>query len=405
MTDCQEALLKLLSKALFNRNREVSVADSVALLNEAKHQAVVQLAFSALDTDRLPEDAFQQWQKYTMQCASKNLRVIHKHALLHKWLSAAGIPYVILKGCASAAYYPQPDARAMGDVDFLVAEEDLERAGKVLEEHGLKPWEFEHISHIVYQTKSANGINLEMHFNLAGLPAGESGELVRACFRDVYTAASVRPIGDGQAVLPSPFHHGLVLLLHTCHHMTGEGIGLRHLCDWAVFANRFSDDEFRSLFEQPLKRIGLWKFAQTLTRVSIKYLGASEKDWAVCDERLADSLMEDILLGGNFGKKDNNRGMQTLLISDRGKNGVGRTGMLHQLVRSTNAIILLNWPKARKYKLLLPVGWIYWGFRRMLRELTGKRKKSDVKQVLTGAASRRKLYQQLGLYDRENQAE
>ena len=38
---------------------------------------------------------------------------------------------------------------------------------------------------------------------------------------------------EGEKIrIPAPFHHGLILLLHTVHHMLGEGIGLRHLCDW-----------------------------------------------------------------------------------------------------------------------------------------------------------------------------
>ena len=55
--------------------------------------------------------------------------------------------------------------------------------------------------------------------------------------------------------MPSHFHHGLNLLLHTNQHLLGEGLGLRHLCDWAVFAAGFSDEEFRELFEEKLKAV------------------------------------------------------------------------------------------------------------------------------------------------------
>lgn len=98
-------------------------------------------------------------------------------------------------------------------------------------------------------------MHLEMHFNLAGIPEGKPGELVREYSKDIYEKASLCRLNNGEAMLPSPFHHGLIILLHTCHHMTGEGIGLRHLCDWAVFVNSLSDDEFRQLFEDRLKKI------------------------------------------------------------------------------------------------------------------------------------------------------
>ena len=163
----------------------------------------------------------------------------------------------------------------------------------------------------------------EMHFKVAGLPNGHAGELMEQYFSDVFERAVLRTVGDSQMMLPSPFHHGLVLLLHTVHHMTGEGIGLRHLCDWAVFENSLSNDEFVEMYEDKLQAVGLWRFAQILTQVSIKYLGAEKREWAGETDELANQLMEDILSAGNFGVKDAGRNYQTMMISDRGKDGVG----------------------------------------------------------------------------------
>ena len=397
MRESQAVLLMLLSKALFGRTIEVRDIDSDELLNEAKSQAVIQLAYEALDKSLLSSEAATLWKESASKDIAKNIRVTYNHELMHQWLSEADIPYVILKGCSSAHYYPTPLYRSLGDVDFLVPSEYLEKTGKVLEDHGLKPSDQEHISHIVYRKQ---GMHLEMHFNLAGTPHGEAGDLVRSYMTDVYEQSSLCKIGNGEAVLPSLFHHGLILLLHTCHHLTGEGIGLRHLCDWAVFENHFSDAEFKGLFEEKLKKIGLWRFAQVLTRISINYLGAEEKAWAVCEEELAEQLMEDILTGGNFGRKDSNRSMQTLMISDRGKSGVGNVRMLTQLRKSGNNIIYTKWPNARNNKLLLPAGWVYFGGRRVIRELTGKRKKTQISNIVSGASSRRKLYKQLHLYEK-----
>lgn len=244
-------------------------------------------------------------------------------------------------------------------------------------------------------------MHYEMHFNIAGTPNGEVGDLVREYTKDIFEKAQEKTVVNGVAMLPSPFPHGLILLLRTCHHMTGEGVGLRHLCDWAVFENRFSENEFCELFEAKLKKLGLWKFAQILTRVSIKYLGADEKLWAIAEEDVVDALMEDILTGGNFGKKDSDRALQTMLISDRGKDGVGKTSMADQFQNSINELICQKWPSARKNPLLLPIGWIFFGGRRVLREVTGKRKRTDIKRLVESAGVRRDLYSQLHLYETE----
>ena len=399
MTDSQAALLLLLSKSVFGRSVLSQETNWEEVLEEAKAQAVTQLAYAALDKTMLLPHQEEKWEKSAAATLSKNIRVIHNHELLHEWMTEAGIPYVILKGCAAAAYYPIPSYRVMGDVDFLVPEDKLSDAGKMLESKGLKPWDEEHIAHVVYRKP---GMHLEMHFHVAGLPEGLAGKRMKEYFRDVFDQASPGLVGSEEAMLPSPFHHGLVLLLHTCHHMTGEGIGLRHLCDWAVFANAFSDLEFRELFEEKLKAVGLWKFAQVLTAVSEKYLGADEKAWAECEENLAEAIMEDILSSGNFGRKDYSRYDQTMLISNRGKKGIGKTSMAKQLIESTNTLVVHHWPRAGNSRILLTAGWLYFGARRLGRELLGRRRRTDLGQVIDGAAKRRNLYSQLHLYEEES---
>ena len=112
-----------------------------------------------------------------------------------------------------------------------------------------------------------------------------------------------------------------------------EHIGLRHLCDWAVFENSLSEEDFCGLFEEKLKAVGLWKYAQVLTLASIKYLGAENRMWAqIDDESVVDDLVEDIMNGENLGKKDDQRFKAGLLISSRGKNGVGKTSMFINLL-------------------------------------------------------------------------
>ena len=393
-----EILLKLLSRSLFDQKIELQSENWEDVLQEAKLQTVVQLAFAGINKSMLSADDLQKWEAASASVIANNIRIIHNHELLHKWMSESEIPYVVLKGCASASYYPIPVYRNMGDVDFLVPSDKLKQAGKALESNGLKPWNEEHIAHIVYRK---DGMHLEMHFNVAGLPEGKAGETVREYLADIFQQSALHKTENGEMVFPSPFHHGLVLLLHTCHHMTGEGIGLRHLCDWAVFVNSFSDKEFCDLFEEKLKAVGLWKFAKVLTAISIKYLGVNQKQWAQSDESLVDKLMEDILSGGNFGIKEVGRGLQTMLISDRGKNGVGHTSMQSQFVHSVNNVVRHHWPKAKNHPALLPAGWVYFGGRRIIREMTGKRRKTNVSKLVEDSSRRRDLYSQLHLYESE----
>ena len=120
--------------------------------------------------------------------------------------------------------------------------EDLEKAGQVLESKGFKKFGELHIHHIAYIREN---LEVEMHFAVGGIPSSAPGERVRNAFADILEQSKEIQLEGGRVRVPSDFHHGLSLLLHTNQHLQGDGIGLRHLCDWAVFAGKFSDREFR----------------------------------------------------------------------------------------------------------------------------------------------------------------
>jgi hypothetical protein len=398
LTLTESTLLLLLSHALFETPVDISDdgIDWKEVEREAKAQAVFPLAFHKLNT--LPSEIQSEIQMQIMKMVANNMKVEWNHLYTNDRMNEGHIPYVILKGCASAYYYPEPIYRSMGDVDILVSHENLASADKILRRDGLVPWEQNHICHIVYKKP---GMHLELHFEPAGVPEGKAGELVRSYLEDIFDTSVVVKAGDGTLRVPDDFHHGLVLLLHTCHHLTGEGIGLRHLCDWAVFVNRLSNDTFKALFEEKLKAIGLWRFAQLLCQLSSCYLGLPEQEWAMqdVDEELLYAMIQDIFEGGNFGCKDSQRVHETMIISNRGKNGVGHSSMLRQFFSSMNHIVYLNWPISVKAKVLLPLGWFFYGGRYMIRVLIGKRKGINITKMVSSAMERREIYKDLHLYE------
>ena len=206
--------------------------------------------------------------------------------------------------------------------------------------------------------------------------------------------------------VPDPFHHGLIMLLHTASHLTSEGIGLRHLCDWAVFAASLSDAEFRDLFEKKLKDFGLWQYAQALTMLGVRFLGAPKRVWAleaVESKKLSveqlDGLMDDILNGGNFGTKDMNRYREIKYISDRGENTVSKNGILSQAFQSMNHKVRADYRTLGRYKLLMPIGYLAEMVKYTGLLAAGKRKSSGSKAMLREAKARKNLYRNLKLFE------
>lgn len=393
----QKTLLSLLGHHLFSTPFTPDPdTDWREVIRESKWQSVLVLAFQSHKDLALSDDLRESLQKKLKYSTLSNIKCFKDHAYIHSLMTRNNIPYCMLKGAVSASYYPDPLWRGMGDVDFYVHPEDIERAMEVFVADGFTRVDKNHPYHIVLKK---GDIHCEMHFEPIAAPYGRVGEIYRAYWKDIREKASVASDMLAEYKAPSPFHHGLITLAHIQNHLVAEGIGLRHLCDWAVFANAFSEEEFVSIFEEPLKRVGLWRFACILSLAASEYLGMPYRKWMGNERDLATELIGDILLGGNFGRKNTQRQYEALFISDRGKNGM-KTNRFVQAFRSLNYIVRGHWRIVNKIPLLYPIGWVYFSFRYLFRLITGKRK-LDLADTYKQSGKRKKFYKKLRIFDPE----
>lgn len=393
----EKTLLDILANNLFKAGRTVNLTEDNlnAVWCEAYAQAVTLMAFHKSDIALLQSGKCNYIRKKLSQTLADNAKIDFEHVRICGIMKNAGIPCIILKGFASALYYPDALMRSMGDVDFLVDTDYFEQATEVLSQHGYAASDKSHDVHDVYIGKTCR---CEMHFQPSGIPQGKAGVKVRKYLADITKKAETVQTELGEITVPCTFHHGLIILLHTCHHLTGDGLGIRHLCDWAVFVNSLGEEKFLETFENPLKDIGLWEFAKTVTFICGKYLGMPAASWAAdADEKLADYILIDIIIGGNFGQKNADRSHESLLIT--GKNEK-KTSMLHQFFISANSIVYHNWKTARKLKILLPLGWVFFGGRYIIRSLLGRRPKIRPNKVAKEASERIDIYSQLRLFEK-----
>lgn len=396
MNSAERALLALLKKSLFGvgLERELSEEEQLEAMEESRKQAVFCLAAQSAS---LTGDGADRVRGQSLSAIRQNVEILLQHQYLHELMTKAGIPYVVLKGAASAYYYPQPQQRMMGDVDFLVAQEDVERVAEVLREEGFISGDKSHCHHIGFKR---GRLHFELHFDPPGIPTGEIGEVVRTYLQDIIPRAETVQGGLVTFQNPEPFHHGLVMLLHVRNHLLTEGIGLRHLCDWAVFVDRFSDTEFRAMFETGLKKLGLWNFAVTLSLAAHVAVGLPYREYMGKDDELACDLMMDILEGGNFGRKKENRATEGMFISGYSRDGV-RHGRIVQMILTVNQIVYTHWPICKKCRILLPFGWLYWGTVRACRVVLGKRKPMHLAKAFRESQPRKELYKRLRLFEKE----
>lgn len=78
----------------------------------------------------------KKWEMQNFGIMANGIQVRYGQQKLIRLLKDHQIPFVILKGTAAAYYYPNPDYRAMGDIDFMVREEDFLPTIALLEQNG-----------------------------------------------------------------------------------------------------------------------------------------------------------------------------------------------------------------------------------------------------------------------------
>lgn len=393
----EQALLDLLANSLSGCSRSVSVcADEWDYIwHEAYVQAVPLTAFANGFSSDIPLEMASHIKSKISEIVLSVSRRIGEHIFLHKLLTEAGIDYTIIKGFACSLYYPDPLTRWLGDVDFLVNPDDEESVANLLIDKGFTEISTIGENHRVFNYR---GCRYELHTEPAGIPNGETGEIVKDYLSDTISKAKYQNTVFGQLKTPDEFHHGLIMLLHMSHHLNGEGIGLRHLCDWAVFISDIGVEKFKELFEEPLKEMGLWKFALVLNHVCGRFLGCSE--YVTEDEKMEElsaAFLSDLFAGGNLGQKSDNRAHEALALSESPDRSY-----IKNLFSSANRIVYKNWGFCRRVKIFLPVGWLFFGLRYAFRSLKGERPRIDLREIKKETVKRKDLYSQLQIFIKED---
>ena len=349
----ETVLLNLLAKELFGFECEINLddIDFKELYNEARTQTVIGIAFNALPKNA-PEkdvDTYLLWQQTTFAIIRQTLNNNFANVQLNELLKQNEIKHATIKGYSSAYYYPEPNLRQMGDIDFLIDKSDVDVASKILLDNGFVNGHEANELHIDFKK---NKLSYEMHTEVTTVPIGK--EFVLKTFDDLIDKAVEVDSACGKITIPCEYHHGVTMLTHMQRHMTnGSGIGLRHLCDWAVFVNAIDNDSWIEIFETKLKNIGLWQFARVISKSASIYIKMPTKSWfSDVDDELAKSLIDYIFESGNFGRKNNTRSMQRVFSDGNGKNKILR------ILSGTKKWVYIKYPICEKYKVLFPAFYV-----------------------------------------------
>ncbi len=358
VTTEQRILFQLLKAAL--KEQEVGVTKGMALSVQewrmifaiAKKHAVVSLLYEVLKlNESFPKELFDEVEKLSRQTVVQNYKLLYLSNYIVKRLEEEGVTVLLLKGAATAAFYPNPELRKSGDIDLLITNrEEEQRACVVLVKEGyiLKEQQLAN-HHYVFET--LEGIEIELHIMLAEpFDNKKINEYLENLLIEFYNHYEEKNLLGSLLPVPEDGYHAYYLLLHMLQHYLRSGFGLKLLCDWVVFWNREIKEKDQNTFLRLISESGLQGFAERITATCVTYFGLEEAAIGFMmrepiDKEVTQEFIREIMEAEEFGKSARER-----MVVLRGTKPVDYAREFHHQMQ-------LNYLKSGKYYILWPVLW------------------------------------------------
>lgn len=249
-----------------------------------------------------------QWLAFVIKLERKNHEMNVLIGKLFRMFSAHGLSPVLLKGQAFAANYPHPQHRQCGDIDiYFKLRSDCDKAvawasrvDKVAAESTDNRREHKHF------TFSLERNVVELHYYMCLFDNEKLQQTLQTVIDEEFKANPpfVVNVGVERIEAVPPTLSVLHQLIHISRHLLEAGIGLRQICDLALFLDKHSGEIDKARLNGYLAELELMSVAKSLGYVMVRHLGLNENKVPFgIDDSYADFILKEIFEGGNFGKK------------------------------------------------------------------------------------------------------
>lgn len=277
------------------------------LYDISKEQTVTGImldAVSQLPEEQKPETALRlQWIMAQKSIEVQNRKMDNVLACLVSECREQGLEPYLLKGQSMAQNYPIPGHRICGDIDIYFKEDSYAKALDYFDSKGFVLEGEPEDSHIETTYKN---FKVEIHRKSATFYTKRLQRRYNAIMQQLIGQENTNvTINDKDITVLPPLANALQLLSHMLRHMIFSGLGLRQVCDWALFAYKYQKSMDKELFVKYTKELQLWETYKAVTAIATDYLGLP-KEYAVCeitekDKKLAKKVFQLIMTYGNFG--------------------------------------------------------------------------------------------------------
>lgn len=314
ISDSREAFLALVRVGLWERYESVSckglAVSWLEVLRLAEEQSVIGLIASRLE--KMPNGILSLTEKLTLlgKCQlieQRNKAMNQFVAELVSKMQAEGIKSVLVKGLGVAQCYERPLWRSAGDIDFLLDEENYEKAKSLLTPLS------DHVEAEDVQAKHQGlyikGFLVELHGRMPFAMSGRVDRVIEEVVTNTFMPRGTRMWKNGEVDMYIPNADNAVILVftHFLHHFFIEGVGLKQICDWCRMLWTYRHEIDVSMLWKRLQEAGLMSEWKAFASLAVKTLGMPVDAMPFYDEgfkRKGEMVLRHILKTGNLGQNN-----------------------------------------------------------------------------------------------------
>lgn len=253
----------------------------------------------------VPEKVREAFNNIKFSTGIRNFKMNSFLASLIKEMNHSGINPLLLKGQGVAQNYTYPEIRQAGDIDLLLHGDDYKKAVALLEPKAGK-LEKEAKENLHYGMHFGD-IEVELHGTVNSNFGKGFNSYLAVMKASMFEKKDFRywRCEEVDIPLPSANFDAVFIFTHFLNHFYFGGLGLRQICDWAMYLHKNNSDIDKVQLLKDIKALGLMREWQSFGCFVVKYLGFPEEEMPFHNRRFyrnSDKIRDFLFESGNFGR-------------------------------------------------------------------------------------------------------
>ena len=346
-----EYLSELINAQLENRKPQDIPAqiDIDKLVQIAHENHIDYLILGSLLKLPLGQERIDEFRPFMLYSTMKTLQQVREVELLQDSFEKEGIRNQVLKGAVMKHIYPRQEMREMSDIDFMIYEDSLDHADRVMQSFGYGQGNaIKH--HTIY--KKNPYLVAEMHWSLYEQTVDKEQYLY---YKNQFRA--VLKEGKQYTYEFSKEDFYVYMISHAAKHFYENGCGIRNLLDVYIFKEKYGQVLDYEKISKELERCGITDFEYHISKLAYIWMKHQEST------EFYNNLFLYMMDCGIYGKSQN--GIWGQLAKQTSTHG--KAGKL-KFYFPPRQYMQEYYPFLEKWGILLPLTWCMRGIKGLQKE-------------------------------------